>query len=354
MKLLNNIVIAVFIISTSCLSDWRKSNFPSTISLRAMSSIGSTLIAAGANENIYRSRNNGEIWDSTALPMSYILAFHVEGSDFYAGGVGGLFVSHDTAKTFTKIWSGNDIVESISTTDSNIFIGTAYNAVSVKKKNDTTWKVIDSGLTNKRVFAIHSIGRHVIAGTQGGGIFRLSSDENFWIVSQNSPNYSEMIRSSSGVTFATSDESGILKSLDSGATWVNSGLSRQGTYNILLVGSHVFAGSIQSGVHYSSDTGNNWRQINENLGDLDIRATAIIGENIFAATYSTGIWTRSLSEFTTLSVKMPPNRARANSFRKILMDNHVYCIKKRSEDELFKPITSYSIDGKVGSRNSVR
>ncbi|MEJ5352753.1 MAG: T9SS type A sorting domain-containing protein, partial [Melioribacteraceae bacterium] len=64
-------------------------------------------------------------------------------------------------------------------------------------------------------------------------------------------------------------------------------------------GTNIFAGSYSAGVFLSTDNGSSWNSINTGLTDTDVLSLAIKDDTLFAGTFSSGVWKRSLSEIIT-------------------------------------------------------
>ena len=63
--------------------------------------------------------------------------------------------------------------------------------------------------------------------------------------------------------------------------------------------SNVFAGTEHSGVYLSTDNGETWSQINEDMGEQRIYSLAISSDYIYAGTQGASTWRRPLSEIIT-------------------------------------------------------
>jgi hypothetical protein len=81
---------------------------------------------------------------------------------------------------------------------------------------------------------------------------------------------------SSGSIFAGTLDSGIYRSMDNGANWmqINNGLINMGVVSLTIDSNGiVFAGTVGDGLFRSTDNGTNWVQVglsNAFLGDLDL------------------------------------------------------------------------------------
>ncbi|MDP4243951.1 MAG: hypothetical protein Q8921_14590 [Bacteroidota bacterium] len=98
--------------------------------------------------------------------------------------------------------------------------------------------------------------------------------------------------------FAGSYGAGVLRSLDSGASWsaVDSGLRYSDVTILGVIGSRIIACSDSGGgVFMSSDSGASWEDIGIGLPDTSIIALALVG-NDFVVSTGRLLWTRPLSQ----------------------------------------------------------
>src|ERR1035437_1387392 len=80
---------------------------------------------------------------------------------------------------------------------------------------------------------------------------------------------------------------GVFLSTDTGSNWkpVNNGMTNLWINTLILSGNNIFAGTEGDGVYLSTNDGANWTQVNNGLFDHDVYCFAINGDNIFAGTY---------------------------------------------------------------------
>jgi hypothetical protein len=91
--------------------------------------------------------------------------------------------------------------------------------------------------------------------------------------------------------FVCTPGSGVHRSSDNGDNWVqiNNGLIDVNCYRLAQLGDNIFVGTYYSGVFRSSDNGDNWVQINNGLTGFTVYALLTVGNNIFAGTSSGGV-----------------------------------------------------------------
>ncbi|MDR3668411.1 MAG: T9SS type A sorting domain-containing protein, partial [Ignavibacteriaceae bacterium] len=80
---------------------------------------------------------------------------------------------------------------------------------------------------------------------------------------------------------------------------VQAGLSNIGIVSMCSYGDNLFAGTYSDGVFSSSDFGKNWTMVG--LKDNIINSLVVAGDNLFAATDSACVWRCPLSELTAVN-----------------------------------------------------
>jgi hypothetical protein len=136
--------------------------------------------------------------------------------------------------------------------------------VFISAAGDTSWAAADSGLTNRNVTAISSVGSTLFAGTLGGGMF-LSTD--------------------AGVSWAPDD----------------SGLAPLTINALIAVQTNVFAGT-DAGVFRSTDMGRSWSHVDTLLGTEPVYAFGVTANYLFVGTNEFGIWRRPLKEIVITGI----------------------------------------------------
>jgi hypothetical protein len=272
---------------------------------------------------VFRSTDNGLTWTGNLTSATNIVTcLAVIGSNLYVSSEG-LYLSTDNGVNWAAIGSPNYQVQCIAMCGTKLFAGSLGAFVSVN--NGETWVPIDSGLPIKNqlslpcpsggcgpallyppnfyCFAVD--GSNIYAGTNFG-VFRSSDNALSWtpvnsgltdsLVS--SIMVSSILVDGSNLIAGTLN-SGIfmLKNNDTNWTAVNSGLPANTNVNCLLVsGNNIFAGTWAGGVFLSTNNGTSWTAVDFGLSDLNVQCLTVSGSNIFAGTYGSGVWRRPLSE----------------------------------------------------------
>lgn len=182
-----------------------------------------------------------------------------------------------------------------------LFVGTPNN---VLKSTDSgqTWRL--TGLTNTRVYWLLKNGTTLIAGTDGfasnnPGLFRSSDDGATWQAINYSGWGTSVVYSmvmSEEIIFAGGVD-GVFQSSDDGQTWTarNGGLQSVQVYSLSVMDSTLFAGGAvdtagnDSGyVFRSTDEGISWSKVGSFPSGVSMLANN--GSDLFAGTYSSGVF----------------------------------------------------------------
>jgi ligand-binding sensor domain-containing protein len=291
---------------------------------------GSTLFA-GTDGGIYSSTNNGTSWNlaSTGLGNSVINVFAFSGGNVFAGTDGGVYLSTNNGATWAYASTGLafGVVNSIAVSGGNIFTDVYGAGVYLSTNGGALWSPIDSGLTNLDVNAVAISGSKLLAGTPAGAFISTNNGTSWSTLRIGNPGtWIQAIAVTDTSVFASA-EPGLWISTDNGADWIdreaglgysnvralafcgssliagngipfistNNGVSwtqsstgmtsLTGGVNALTVnGSAIYAGTEDSGVYVSNDSGANWHSINTGLSVDYVFSMAALGSKIFAGT----------------------------------------------------------------------
>lgn len=141
-------------------------------------------------------------------------------------------------------------VSSTVNINGHLFAGTS-NGVFLSTNNGTNWTQVNTGLMNTNVYSLASKEQYLFAGTYNGGVFR---------------------------------------STNSGASWVQVGLTNTWVYAFAVSGTNLFAGTYGNGVFMSTNNGESWTSVNQGLTYPLVQAITVSGTNIFAGTNGSGVF----------------------------------------------------------------
>lgn len=190
--------------------------------------------------------------------------------------------------------------------DTVVYAGTAdggiYRSVN---QSFLAWKYVNyTGLTSSHITALTSLGRKIIAGTDGG-VFVSSNAGVVWAAQNTGLTNTQVLSllTKGADIFAGTSGGGVFISSDSGSTWtaVNTNLGNLTVTSLATDGYGLFAGTSGGGIFMSTNNGGNWFAVNTSLSNMNIHALAISGSTLFAAT-SSGVFTSP-----TLSVMWSPS-----------------------------------------------
>ncbi len=305
--------------------------YPSLI----MSTPANTIFVA-TDSGLYRSRNNGETWQSVSsgLPefrlseQSIITTMVQAGDDFILVGTnadGGLYRSSDEGETWQKITNPDfREVRSIVRNSKGIMFLEAGCTVEPyglwrSLDNGENWTEIDCSFDDIGIDELFITPHDVLfaqyvpgAGDGEGMFYRSYDDGENWEFLLHWPRLyaSSMAFKADDTILVTGiqpvlppkdDYSGIWRSTDMGDHWdrIASSFVRNDARSIVVDSSgYLYCSGIISGVYESRDDGESWQQINSGLTNLSAIKLALSHNGyLFAATEGGGLY-RSVKKVT--------------------------------------------------------
>ncbi len=219
-------------------------------SVRALSGIGTTLIAGSQNQ-IFRKRAKADaltaINDDFFVPQ--IESFAVMGDLLYVGAYisdGEIFRSNDEGDALTDITPGNvrNPVTALSVFGGTLYAGTYGSGVFRSDDKGDSWAAVNARLTDQKVSALLAVNEDtVFAGTAEGGIFRTMDGGDSWVA-------------------------------------VNTGLTNTSVGELAVIGKTVYAGMSERLVH-SVDGGDSWQPVQiSSVPDEYLFSTLSVSEGV--------------------------------------------------------------------------
>lgn len=300
---------------------------PNTSDATAIATNGSIMYAGfmtGGIDGLVESSDDGRTWlaDTNVHLNFYSRSIVTSGSTVFADAVDSIFVSVDSAKTWTRIspswlhWSQAMIAD-----DSGIFVG-SDNAVYYSKDRGASWIIVDTMAADGATPSSFLLrGDTILAGWWNGRIRRSTDRGASWHEADSglqlySPNggfvYSNgvlltvnagSVYSSTNLGTAWNKEriigvhqialdssaliagtcEGVFKSTDLGQTWnqCSIGLKAEEVHSIAGFKNCILASGFCFGVFRSCDNGNSWQRFDDSLSDLQLRAMVTIGSEVF-------------------------------------------------------------------------
>ncbi len=272
---------------------WEPTNGPYSSTVFCFTS-NDSIIFAGTNDNLFRSRDSGKTWVKTldayssAFPV-YALALF--GTKLYAGtpygvicmGINGGSTICTTGITKTK-------VQAIAANKTGTFAGTNLAGVFYSN-NGQTWSPYNVGLT-PNITALAVAGNVLYAGSPLG-MYRSTNNGLEW-TSINTGLLNKNVQAlavTEALVFAAT-EGGVFRSQDSGNTWspVNNGLADLNTKTLIISGSTVFAATSTGTVFRSTDYGSLWQIVQYDFQGAQVLSLGKLGKVIVAGTQGGGIF----------------------------------------------------------------
>ncbi|MBI5021360.1 MAG: T9SS type A sorting domain-containing protein [Ignavibacteriales bacterium] len=330
--MLNKSISFIFFLVFSILSpqimiaQWINTNFPTNIYIRCFTSIGSNLFAGGSG-GVYLSNDEGTNWFevNNGLTNKDVFSLCVSGDNLFAGTGSGVFISTNNGENWNPANSGLPyIVSSLATMGSCLFAG-SYNGVYISTNNGVSWQNVGLGSWSvKSLFSIDSIiFAPVYFGGDSGGVF-LSSDYGLnWTRADSGLNsyYIYNFAAKDTIIF-TATNNGVYKSTNYGKNWISVSLGLPITYDsypcTLANGdTNLFVGLYGGGVFLSTNNGTSWNSINSGLGNPYVQTIFINGKHLFSSNYDPyvpvgnggSVWKLSIAEMVvsveTISINQP-------------------------------------------------
>ncbi len=275
---------------------------------------GNNLFAGTWGGGVFVSTDQGNTWKGVndGINDLRILSFGFCDTTVLIGTMGGIYYSADTGQSWTPSFAlRNNPISSFATHDTNIFAGTAMTpGGGLYRSHDDgiLWEKAGPAYMDTLVTAVAANGPKIFIGSVlGSGVFFSNDGGSNWnVVTYGLTRRNiEALGCYGNLTFAGTDSAGIFVSTDDGAHWTSVNTGIEGVlwiYSFAFSGRSVFAGT-SVGIYYSADTGAHWSSVS-NPGSFDPSPAVRIesdGSYLYAASYTDGLWRRSISEMTGVS-----------------------------------------------------
>ena len=300
------LLIALFVFTNIANAQWQQTNWPYAGVVPLMAFEGNNLLATTYSDGVYLSTNNGNSWAAinTGLTNTFIVSLAVIDSIIFVGTASGIFSSCDTGNNWTLVNASlPNTVTSFAKTDSNLIVGTWGGGICLSTNNGTTWNNISTGITGLNyINTILIKDTNIFACTAGSGIY-LSSDIGLtWnnvSVGLTNSNVTSIAIVDTIVFVGTSN--GVFQSIDNGANWTpNLDLPITLVNSLTVHGANIYVGTDCCGVYLSSNNGTNWTAVNAGLTNLEIHPIVVCDSFVYAGTWGSGVWSRSLSNLLSI------------------------------------------------------
>ncbi len=279
-------------------------------------------LCAGTNTNgFYYSLDSGLTWTSSnqGLNALNVREIAVHDSITIAGCQGGVYRSTDYGLNWSQAnngITGLDIVSAIFRGDS-LLIGSYGDGVFLSLDYGLNYTPINNGLSDHYVSCLFTNNNRIFAGIQygGGGIFVSDDNGATWIqkvdgvpISPWNPNKYDDIKSftkSNQSIFASTFNSGVLKSDDNGESWTQIPIANRAIWTLASLNDTIYSGHNGLGVIKSIDNGLTWEQDNEGLNDWDVYSLFVYNSYLFAGTHLGYVYRLQIGEVFTNNTYEP-------------------------------------------------
>ncbi len=263
--------------------------------------IGNSIIAATRGSGMFLSSDKGGSWEriNNGLTSGQITSVAKFGTTLYVTNDYGVFVSTDNGslwKNFSSEYTTPS--QSVFVTDSFVYIG-ATSRISSYYPDGTKYASVAIAQSDTLVTCFAQSGNVVFAGTRGKGVLFSTDNGKTWAKTTKMTFNDDIhtLTANNGVLYAGSYK-GVSITADYGESWTERELGNVSNdhevYAILVHGTEIFGGTEGSGLFRSPDSGKTWNKM-EGLPSTVIYSLEIIGNTLFAGTYSSGIWKYDLN-----------------------------------------------------------
>lgn len=281
---------------------WAPTSGPDGGTVTAFLNSGSAIFAGTNGDGIFRTTDNGVTWlqSNNGLGNGFIRAFaslQVPGGvHLFAATEGGVYRTMDLGQLWSPVNNGltNPSVRALTVAQGFVFAGT--NGGGVFRLSGNTWSQMNGGLQNLGISALTSIGEVVLA-ANADGVFA-SNLAAMWApfgVALPSRVISFVVRATPGgvQVIAGTFTTGVYQRLLGGGNWtaLNVGLSNPNVNSLALGGDLLFAGTEGGGVFRLDLSGvAQWAPANTGLTNPIVLSLITSGQIVFAGTQEGGVF----------------------------------------------------------------
>lgn len=315
---MNNSIIAIFTflcIFNSVSSQWvHIPNGMGSRNIYTMAAQGNNIFAGASMGGVYLSTNNGSNWNQTSLTAPIIHSVFADGNYIFAGTAQtGVYSSTNNGANWIQTPLNNKTIYSFTKKNNILFAGSDSNGVYKSTNNGGNWN--SSGLPGVTIYSLTQNGSLIIAGTANFGMYVSTDDGSSWIPA---PVFDLAVfdfAADSNVVYAGTS-AGVYRSTNFGFTWSQYALEEELVSALAISGDNIFAGTFSGGVYVSNNSGANWIQRNEGLTQMTASSFCIINNYLFTGTQNS-VFRRPLGELigiTQLSSIVPQNYSLSQNY----------------------------------------
>lgn len=272
---------------------WEPAPGPEGGIIQDLLSNGEVLLAGTYSAGIFRSTNNGGLWENV-LPTCQIESLVQNSSAIFAGTFDcGILRSTDLGKTWLKLPSAAPgPITSMAATDKDVFAGYFNGDVFQSSNNGDSWnKFVNPSKTQILSLVFHKDA--LFAGTNGEGVFITEDMGKSWGQINNglqSGYIYDFALISGRLMAGTGSGAYLLDERSLSWTPFIKGLDDLLILSFGVNGNTIYAGTV-AGVYFSQDIGQNWSPLidNDRIDNFIFSLTVHAG-SVFAGTYGFGVY----------------------------------------------------------------
>jgi photosystem II stability/assembly factor-like uncharacterized protein len=341
-------VVSLFSLCSLTNAQWVQTGLPGN-RVNAILVSNNNLFAGTNGNGIYVSTNNGLSWGAVnnGLTNTFVRTLTTSGSNLFAGTYGGgVFRSSDNGANWNTANNGvtNPYVLTFTVSDTNIFAGTEFASGNVFRStnNGLSWSLVNNGIPSTIVHTLAVSGFNIFAGTNGNGIYVSTNNGLNWSAANNglTNTYIHAVAGSGANLLAGAEAGLVYISTNNGSSWSGYNVAGASTFlSFAFSGTNILAGTFAGGVFLSTDNGSTWNSINTGLTDTNVLSLAIKNDTLFAGTFSSGVWKRSLSEIipvelVSFEANVDENEVKLNWNTATEINNSGFQIERREENNI--------------------
>ena len=293
------------------------------------------LFASTLFGGVYRSTNNGDLWEARGLSNERIYTFlMLPNGEIFAGRFRSTNNGVSWAQTSPVGITPGTFWSLLRTVGGAVYASTSTGVYEFTAPS--TWTKVGDGLPTMAAFSIIQLADDdFFAGTGGRGVYKLENGSSAWqqkTVGITNIDVRAMARGNGNDVYAATFWSGIFRSTDNGASWLQTNAGPEVLWpaslavtptGTILVGTWYVSNGPGGKIFRSSDNGQTWSLVLQAQQNSDVQSLAIAQNgDIFAGTVSSsdslykstndgqtwsGIVTTNLTSKALYSISINPN-----------------------------------------------
>ena len=309
--------------SMAAAPQWTRTNWSASNSLFDLYSSQDLVFArtwdALDGGRVFLTADEGTSWTQIGSADSDIdiLSIVMSNNNILAGTWNGFYLSTSGGTSWSAVSPAgipaDAAIRSITAIDTSLFAATMGHVYRLSN-NGTTWAEVSSGIpASATVTSMVANGNAIFAGSDSGGVFMTTNSGASWTATNSGLTDTHVSQIAAvGTRLFAVTLNGVFVSGNNGTSWVADSSSLRNVNCFLVATTQLLAGTDDSGVYLSLDSGATWTSFNAGLPDgTRVWSLAASSDSIFAGTDS-GVW-RTPSTTTPNSAPTVAAAASANS-----------------------------------------